>query len=51
VGAATILLLFIGIHNAWDTVTFVAISRIGTTPRSERADDTPVQDQMDRRAD
>jgi hypothetical protein len=51
VGAATILLLFIGIHNAWDTVTFVAISRIGTTPRSERADDTPVQDQVDHRAD
>jgi len=25
IGAGTVLLLFIGIHNAWDTVTFVAI--------------------------
>lgn len=24
-GAATIMLLFIGIHNAWDTVTYIAI--------------------------
>jgi hypothetical protein len=23
--AATLLLLFIGIHNAWDSVTFIAI--------------------------
>jgi hypothetical protein len=27
IGAATVLLLFIGIHNAWDTVTYVAIER------------------------
>ena len=25
IGATTLLLLFIGIHNAWDTVTFLAI--------------------------
>ena len=25
IGAVTVLLLFIGIHNAWDTVTYVAI--------------------------
>ena len=25
IGAATLLLLFIGIHNAWDTVTYIAI--------------------------
>jgi hypothetical protein len=25
IGAVTLLLLFIGIHNAWDTVTFIAI--------------------------
>jgi hypothetical protein len=25
IGAVTVLLLFIGIHNAWDTITFVAI--------------------------
>jgi len=29
VGAVTLLLLFIGIHNAWDTVTFIVVERIG----------------------
>ena len=27
VGAATLLLLFIGIHNAWDTVTYIVVAR------------------------
>jgi len=27
IGAATVLLVFIGIHNAWDTVTYVAVER------------------------
>jgi len=27
IAAATLLLLFIGIHNAWDTVTYIAIER------------------------
>jgi hypothetical protein len=27
VGAAALLLLFVGIHNAWDTVTYILISR------------------------
>jgi hypothetical protein len=27
IGAAAVLLLFIGIHNAWDTVTYIAIDR------------------------
>lgn len=27
VGAATMLLLFIGIHNSWDTVTYVTIEQ------------------------
>ena len=27
IGAVTVLLLFIGIHNAWDTVTYVAVER------------------------
>lgn len=26
-GAATVLLLFVGIHNAWDTVTYIALMR------------------------
>ena len=29
VGGATLLLLFIGIHNAWDTVTYVTLERAG----------------------
>lgn len=32
IGAALLLLLFIGIHNAWDTVTFIALER----PQQER---------------
>jgi hypothetical protein len=27
VGAVTLLLLFVGIHNAWDTVTFIVVAR------------------------
>jgi hypothetical protein len=29
VGAAALLLLFIGIHNAWDTVIYIATTRMG----------------------
>ena len=28
VGAATVLFLFIGIHNAWDTVTYIVVERL-----------------------
>jgi hypothetical protein len=31
IGAATLLLVYIGIHNAWDTVTYIAVEQ-----RSER---------------
>jgi fatty acid desaturase len=27
IAAATLLLLFIGIHNAWDAVTYIALER------------------------
>jgi hypothetical protein len=27
IGAAALLLLFVGIHNAWDTVTYILVSR------------------------
>ena len=27
IAATALLLLFIGIHNAWDTVTYVALTR------------------------
>ena len=34
-GAATVLLLFIGIHNSWDTVTYLAIQPPQQENRSE----------------
>ena len=36
VAVATLLLLFIGIHNAWDTVTWIAVEH---SKRSERSQD------------
>jgi hypothetical protein len=27
IGAATVLLVFVGIHNAWDTVTYIAVQQ------------------------
>ncbi len=35
IGAVTLLLLFIGIHNAWDTVTYVAIELSGPENKSQ----------------
>jgi D-alanyl-lipoteichoic acid acyltransferase DltB (MBOAT superfamily) len=35
-GAVTVLLLFIGIHNAWDTVTYVAV--MASQPENESQD-------------
>lgn len=34
IGAVTVLLLFIGIHNAWDAVTYIARSRMQQTEES-----------------
>jgi hypothetical protein len=39
----TILLLFIGIHNAWDTVTFIAIERIGSAESQTPAPAAPTE--------
>jgi hypothetical protein len=36
IAAATLLLLFIGIHNAWDNVTFIALEL--SEPRNQRQD-------------
>jgi hypothetical protein len=40
IGASTLLLVFIGIHNAWDTVTYVAIEqrRLSAEAAAEAAD-------------
>ena len=37
IGAATILLLFVGIHNSWDTVTYIVVSRKEKRARDEKA--------------
>jgi ABC-type transporter Mla maintaining outer membrane lipid asymmetry permease subunit MlaE len=34
IAAAVVLLIFLGIHNAWDTVTYLAIKRDDETPPS-----------------
>ena len=41
IGAAGLLLLFIGLHNAWDTVTYITIGLpAGPAEREPRADDS-----------
>jgi hypothetical protein len=37
VAAATVVLLFIGIHNAWDTVTYVAFEERESPTRTQQA--------------
>ena len=37
VGASALLLLFVGIHNAWDTVTYIAV---GDLQKGKHADET-----------
>jgi len=39
-GAAAIVLLFVGVHNAWDTVKYVLIRRWGKSQREDREDAT-----------
>ncbi|HXG92547.1 MAG TPA: hypothetical protein VNN73_09275 [Blastocatellia bacterium] len=36
VGAAVVLLLFVGIHNAWDAVTYHVFTKTGEQPEAER---------------
>ena len=48
VGASSLLLLFIGIHNAWDTVTYNVFSD-PDSPRSNTTDDREVADARDKR--
>ena len=35
VGATALLLLFVGIHNAWDTVTYIAVGALEKTKQPE----------------
>jgi hypothetical protein len=41
VGAVSLLLMFIGIHNAWDTATFIIIGGAQESTRDERPDERP----------
>ena len=41
-GAATLLLVFIGIHNAWDTVTFIVTTRLQRDDRQPEAPEPPA---------
>ena len=41
VGGATLLLLCTGIHNAWDTVTYLTVSALRGTPLGEPAPPRP----------
>jgi small-conductance mechanosensitive channel len=38
IGAMALALLFIGIHNAWDSVTFIAVNRVGGLKDSSQTD-------------
>ncbi len=38
IGATALLLLFVGIHNAWDSVTYIAIQRSGKDHKTARGD-------------
>jgi len=49
IGAASLLLVFIGIHNAWDTVTYVAV--IDRKPNSEPPTEDGSLTEVDRRQD
>ena len=42
IGAIALLLLFVGIHNAWDTVTYVAIDMRQSPTRNEGAPAAPA---------
>jgi hypothetical protein len=41
IGAAVLLLVFIGIHNAWDTVTWMMVERHGAVDTGERRGSDP----------
>ena len=36
IGAATLLLVYIGIHNSWDTVTFITLTQVLPAKQRER---------------
>jgi len=49
VGGTSVLLLFIGIHNSWDTVTYIAIERITGSPTESAPPNRSVPKKKGRR--
>jgi hypothetical protein len=49
VGGATLLLIFIGIHNAWDTVAYLAVERASSAPRPAPRPPAPAARRQRRR--
>ena len=43
VAAATLLLIFIGIHNAWDTVTYITIANLQRKAEANPSAEEPMQ--------
>ena len=43
VGASTLLMLFIGIHNAWDTITYITIGRLNRERREREKEGAAAQ--------
>ena len=41
IGAAALLLLFIGIHNSWDTVTYIAVERVQPKKHQDQSKNVP----------
>jgi hypothetical protein len=44
VGGATLLLLFIGIHNAWDSITYHVFANRGEVEKKRRRDEASKKD-------
>lgn len=41
IGVASLLLLFIGIHNAWDTVTYIAVTYVSRQDAAHKKSESP----------
>jgi hypothetical protein len=46
VGAATLLLLFIGIHNAWDAIAYHVFVNLRNTSDKSHKDEASVKEEM-----
>jgi hypothetical protein len=49
IAGTSVLLLFIGIHNAWDTVTYIAVERMGSQEKAPPSPSRPQPKKKGRR--